>query len=102
MKTLFRLFGTSCIVYILGCAGGTDTDALDFYGARTRTLISLILCTVCFTAANLCAKRERAKKAAARRRNVRRRENSFINDREFEISAEPVRQHACGINAECL
>ena len=41
MKTLFRLFGTSCIVYILGCAGGTDTDALDFYGALARTLFRL-------------------------------------------------------------
>lgn len=102
MKTLFRLLGTSGIIYILGCAGGTDTDALDFYGALARTLISLILCTVCITAANLCAKRERAKKAAARRRNVRRRENAFIKNPGFEMSAEPVRQHACRINAECL
>lgn len=66
MKTLFRLFGTSCIVYILGCAGGTDTDALDFYGALARTLISLILCTVWLYRGKFMRKARKGKKSCGK------------------------------------
>ena len=102
MKTLFRLLGFTGIIYIIGCAGGTDTDALDFYGALTRTLFALALCTVCFTAANLCEKRKYAKKSAVRRKKVCRRSNTKVKHSGFEVSAEPIGKHLSGINAECL
>ena len=102
MKTLFRLSGFTGIIYIIGCAGGTDTDSLDFYGALTRTLLAIAFCAACFAAARLCEKRKCAKKSAVRRKKVCRRNSAAVGYGNFEISAEPIRKNLSGVNAECL